>query len=49
MTKIPHLKYKEVGQIYKVRAYEEQGFRNSKNELGWADFRLTKYADIQKW
>jgi hypothetical protein len=33
----------------KVRAYVEQGFRNSKNELGWADFRLTKYADIQKW
>lgn len=49
MTKIPQLKYKEVGGIYKVRAYIEQGFRNSKNELGWADFRLTKYADIQKW
>ncbi len=25
---------------YKVRAYIEQGFRNSKNELVWADFRL---------
>lgn len=49
MTRIPHLKYKEVGEIYKVRAYVEQGFRNSKNELGWADFRVTKYADIQKW
>ena len=49
MTKIPNLKYKEVGAIYKVRAYVEQGFRNSKNELGWADFRLTNYADIQKW
>ena len=49
MTKIPNLKYFEVGEIYKIRAYEEQGFRNSKNELGWADFRLTNYADIQKW
>lgn len=49
MTRIPHLKYKDVGGIYKVRAYEEQGFRNSKNELGWSDFRLTNYADIQKW
>jgi SRSO17 transposase len=49
MTKIPNLKYFEVGEIYKVRAYCEQGFRNSKNELGWADFRLTNYADIQKW
>ncbi|MEL7036198.1 MAG: IS701 family transposase, partial [Cyanobacteria bacterium J06592_8] len=49
MTKIPNLKYKEVGGIYRIRAYEEQGFRNSKNELGWADFRLTNYAEIQKW
>ena len=49
MTKITNLKYKEVGAIYKVRAYVEQGFRNSKNELGWADFRLTNYPDIQKW
>lgn len=49
MTKIPHLKYKEVGDIYKVRSYEEQGFRNSKQELGWSDFRLTNYEDIQKW
>jgi hypothetical protein len=32
-----------------IRAYCEQGFRNSKNELGWADFRLTKYPDLQKW
>ncbi len=21
----------------------------SKNELGWADFRLTQYQDIEKW
>jgi SRSO17 transposase len=49
MTKIPNLKYKQVGEIYKIRAQVEQGFRNSKNELGWADFRLTNYADIQKW
>ena len=49
MTKIPNLKYFEVGEIYKLRTYIEQGFRNSKNELGWANFRLTNYADIQKW
>jgi SRSO17 transposase len=49
MTKIPNLKYFEVGEIYKIRASVEQGFRNSKNDLGWADFRLTNYADIQKW
>lgn len=49
MTKITNVKYKDIGDIYKVRSYEEQGFRNSKNELGWSDFRLTNYADIQKW
>lgn len=49
MTKIPNLKYKDVGDIYKARSYEEQGFRNSKNELGWADFGLINYSDIQKW
>ena len=26
----------------------EYGLRQSKNELGWADFRLTNYADIEK-
>ena len=25
------------------------GFKQSKNELGWADFRLTDYGQIQKW
>lgn len=49
MTKIPNLKYKDVGNIYKIRAYEGQGFRNSKNELGWEDFQLKNSADIQKW
>ena len=49
MTKITNLKYFEVGEIYKVRAQVEQGFRNSKNELGWADFRLTKYSDFYQF
>ena len=44
---------KEMGfKIKRVLAdslYVEQGFRNSKNELGWADFRLTNYLDIQTW
>ncbi len=31
------------------RAWEETGFRNSKNELGWSDFRFTDYAEIEKW
>jgi len=27
----------------------EYGLNKAKNELGWADFRLTKYQDIEKW
>ena len=32
--------------------YGESGrnfIKQSKNELGWADFRVTSYAQIQKW
>jgi hypothetical protein len=49
MTKIPNIKYKEVGGIYGVRTWIEYGFKNSKNELGWADFRVTNYDYIAKW
>ena len=49
MTKIPQIKYHEVGNIYKIRAWLEYGFKQSKSELGWADFRLTNYEQIQKW
>ncbi len=27
----------------------EYGLKQSKNELGWADFRVTNYAQIKKW
>ena len=49
MTKIANLKYDDVGNIYKIRSGIEHGFRNSKSELGWADFRVTNYGQIQKW
>ena len=49
MTKISNLKYKNVGNIYKIRSWVEDGFKNSKSELGWADFRVTNYSQIQKW
>jgi len=49
MTKIPRVKYKEVGNIYGLRNWIEYGLKQSKNELGWADFRLTDYTQIQKW
>jgi SRSO17 transposase len=49
MTRIANIKYKEVGKIYGVRAWIEYGFKQCKSELGWADFRVTHYEQIQKW
>jgi SRSO17 transposase len=49
MTKVPGIKYKEVGNIYGLRNWVEYGLKQSKNELGWADFRLTNYGRIEKW
>lgn len=49
MTEIPGLKYQDVGNLYGCRNWVEYGLNQSKNELGWADFRLTQYQDIEKW
>jgi hypothetical protein len=49
MTKIPRVKFKEVGNIYGLRNWIEYGLKQSKNELGWADFRFTDYSKIAKW
>jgi SRSO17 transposase len=49
MTEIPGLNYKDVGNLYGCRNWVEYGLNQSKNELGWTDFRLTKYQDIEKW
>ena len=49
MTEIPGLNYKDVGNLYGCRNWVEYGLNQSKNELGWADFRLTQYRDIEKW
>lgn len=49
MSNIPNLSYENVGNIYGDRTWVEYGFRQSKSELGWADWRLTHYSDIQKW
>lgn len=49
MTRIPNLKYHQVGNLYGLRNWVEYGLKQSKNELGWADFRITGYAQIQKW
>ncbi len=40
MTKVPKIKYQEVGNLYGLRNWVEYGLKQSKNELGWADFRV---------
>lgn len=49
MTLVSGIKYKEVGNLYGLRNWVEYGLKQSKNELGWADFRVTDYSQIQKW
>ena len=49
MTKVAGLNYKQVGNLYGLRNWVEYGLKQSKNELGWADFRVTDYAQIEKW
>jgi len=47
MTHIEKLKYDQVGNLYGLRNWVEYGLKQ--NELGWADFRVTNYAQIERW
>ncbi len=38
-----------VGNTYGLRTWIEYGFKHAKNELGWADYRVTDYAEIERW
>ncbi|MBD2083376.1 transposase, partial [Coleofasciculus sp. FACHB-542] len=38
-----------VAELYSLRNWIEYGFKQVKNELGWADFRLTDYESIERW
>jgi SRSO17 transposase len=49
MTHVSEIKYHQVGNLYGLRNWVEYGLKQSKSELGWADFRVTDYAQIQKW
>lgn len=49
MTKVPGIKYPAVGNLFGLRTWVEYGLKQSKDELGWADFRLTDYERIEKW
>ena len=49
MAKKKYLSYKKVGNLYGLRNWVEYGLKQSKNELGWADFQFLKSEDIEKW
>jgi SRSO17 transposase len=49
MTKYPDISPREFGNFYGLRTWVEYGLKQSKNELGWADYRLTRYRDIERW
>jgi len=46
MTNLPGDVQKSVGNTYKNLI--EYGFKQVKDELGWADYRLTSYEEIEK-
>jgi len=49
MSHLPKPLDKEVGNLYGLRTWIEYGFKQCKNNLGWADFRVTHYAQIERW
>jgi SRSO17 transposase len=40
---------KTLGNLYGLRTWIEYGFRQCKQELGWTDYRLTLFEQIEKW
>jgi len=48
VTEIPGLNYKDVGNLYGCIELGRIWFK-SKQKLGWAEGRLTKYQDIEEW
>ena len=40
---------KTLGNLYGLRTWVEYGFRQCKQELGWHDYRLTNFSNIEKW
>lgn len=49
MVCAPALKLQEIGDHYGFRTWIEYGLKQAKDALGWADFRMTSYEQIEKW
>lgn len=49
MTNLEGRIEKTIGDTYGLRTWIEYGLKHAKNELGWADYRVTDYAEIERW
>ncbi len=49
MTNLKGKVQRRLARLYSLRNWIEYGFKQVKNELGWADFRLTDYGSIERW
>jgi len=49
MSKYPGITPREVANFYRLRTWVEYGRPQSKNERSWADYRFTRYLDIERW
>jgi SRSO17 transposase len=49
MTNLPGEIARTVGDTFGLRTWVEYGFKHAKDDLGWADYRLTDYASIERW
>jgi SRSO17 transposase len=49
MTNLAGAIERAVGNTYGLRTWIEYGLKQSKNELGWADYRVTDYPTIERW
>lgn len=49
MSNLPGKIERTVGNTFGLRTWIEYGFKQAKDELGWADYRLTDASSIERW
>jgi SRSO17 transposase len=49
MTNLPGKIEQTVGNTFGLRTWIEYGFKHAKDDLGWADYRLTESSAIERW
>jgi SRSO17 transposase len=49
MTNQPGQIEQTVGNTFGLRTWIEYGFKHAKDDLGWADYRVTDSASIERW